>query len=145
MTQQAKEEILAAVRAAVANAPEPLAIERAYRERDARERAAILDEFIDRLIDYKAIVTRTDDDHVLQAIVQSCRQHGITRLVVPADLSAAWIPEGVTVLRDQPLLSLSDLNTSFGVLTGCAIVIAQTGTIILDGGRSPSCPTGISA
>jgi L-lactate dehydrogenase complex protein LldG len=42
----------------------------------------------------------------------------------------------VTLLRDEPPLSLADLDTSSGVLTGCAVAIAQTGTIILDGGAS---------
>ena len=40
------------------------------------------------------------------------------------------------MLRDDPPLSLADLDESSGVLTGCAIAIAQTGTIILDGGAS---------
>ncbi len=136
MKQQAREAILARIRAAVANGPEPPPVLRAYREKDTRERAAILEDFIDRLIDYKAIVTRADDDHLPRAIADACRQHDITRLVVPADLPAAWIPEEITVLRDQPALSLADLDTSSGVLTGCAVAIAQTGTIILDSGPS---------
>src|SRR5207237_3983695 len=61
---------------------------------------------------------------------------GIIRLVVPIDMPSGWIPAGVTVLRDDPPLSLADLDESSGVLTGCAIAIAQTGTIILDGGAS---------
>jgi L-lactate dehydrogenase complex protein LldG len=136
MTLHAKEAILARIRTAVANGPEPPPVPRAYREKDSRERAAILEDFIDRLIDYNALVTRADDDHLPRAIADACRQHGITRLVVPADLPAAWIPEGITVLRDQPALSLADLETSSGVLTGCAVAIAQTGTIILDSGPS---------
>jgi L-lactate dehydrogenase complex protein LldG len=134
MIQNAKETILARIRAAVANAPEPPPVSHDYRERDERERAAILEDFIDRLIDYKTIVTRTDDDHLPQAIADACHQHGITRLIVPADLLDTWIPGGVTALRDEPPLSLDDLDTSSGVLTGCAVAIAQTGTIILDGG-----------
>jgi L-lactate dehydrogenase complex protein LldG len=136
MKQQAKETILARIRAAVANGPEPPPLLRDYRERDPRERAVIIEDFIDRLIDYKAIVTRTDDEHLPRAIADACRQHDITRLVVPADLPTTWIPEEITALRDQPALSLADLDTSSGVLTGCAVAIAQTGTIILDSGPS---------
>lgn len=136
MRQNAKESILARIRAANANATEPPPVLHNYRERDERERATILEDFIDRLIDYKAIVTRTDDNHLPQAIADACRQHDITRLVVPADLLATWIPDEVTALRDDPPLTLADLDTSSGVLTGCAIAIAQTGTIILDGGAS---------
>jgi L-lactate dehydrogenase complex protein LldG len=101
-----------------------------------RERAAILEDFIDRLIDYKAIVTRTDDADLPQAIAHACQQQGITRLVVPADVPSRWFPAGVTALLDDPLLTFADLDESSAVLTGCALAIAQTGTIILDGGAT---------
>ena len=58
------------------------------------------------------------------------------RLVVPADLPQSWVPSTVTVLRDEPKLSLAELDESSGVLTGCALAIAQTGTIILNGGAN---------
>lgn len=134
MRQNAKETILARVRAAVESAPEAAPVPRNYRERDERERSTILEDFIDRLIDYKAIVTRSDEGSLPQALADACRQHEITRLVVPADLPTAWVPGGLTVLRDEPQLSLAELDSSSGVLTGCAVAIAQTGTIILDGG-----------
>ncbi len=134
MKQTAKDTILVRIRGAIANAPEPPPVAHDFRERDERDRAAILDDFIDRLIDYKAIVTRTNDTNLPQAIADACQQHGIIRLVVPADLPANWIPDGVTALRDDPPLTLAELDESSGVLTGCAIGIAQTGTIILDGG-----------
>ena len=134
MKQTAKDTILVRIREAIANAPEPPPVAHDFRERDERDRAAILDDFIDRLIDYKAIVTRTNDTNLPQAIAEACQQHGIIRLVVPADLPANWIPDGVTALRDDPPLTLAELDESSGVLTGCAIGIAQTGTIILDGG-----------
>jgi L-lactate dehydrogenase complex protein LldG len=57
----------------------------------------------------------------------------VRRLVVPPDLPDEWAPPGVELLRDAPL-SLDQLDTSDGVLTGCALGIAQTGTIVLDGG-----------
>jgi L-lactate dehydrogenase complex protein LldG len=134
MKQTAKDAILARIRKALTNAPEPPPVPHDFLERDERDRSAILEELIDRLVDYKAMVTRTDDAGLPQAIVDASQQHSITRLVVPSDLPAAWIPTGVTVLRDDPPLTISDLDESSGVLTGCAMAIAQTGTIILDGG-----------
>ena len=133
MTRSAKDAILARIRAAVASAPEPPPVPRNYRERDERERGAILEDFIDRLLDYKALVTRTDEDGLPQAIAEACREHNVTRLVVPADLPAEWIPEGLALRRVVPPFSNAALDESDGVLTGCAIAIAQTGTIILDG------------
>jgi len=135
MRESAKDVILARIRKAVANAPEPPPIPRDFRERDERDRA-ILEDFIDRLVDYKAIVTRTDDADLSQAIANACQQQSVTQLVVPADLPARWIPTGVTALRDDPPLTFTDLDESSAVLTGCAIAIAQTGTIILDGGAT---------
>jgi L-lactate dehydrogenase complex protein LldG len=70
-----------------------------------------------------------------RVIADACREHGVTRLVVPADLPDDWIPSNVTVQRDDPQLTIPDLDGSSGVLTGCALAIAQTGTIILDGGK----------
>jgi L-lactate dehydrogenase complex protein LldG len=57
----------------------------------------------------------------------------VRRLVVPADLPEGWAPAGVALLRD-PGLTNEQLDESDGVLTGCALGIAQTGTIVLDGG-----------
>ena len=136
MKKSAKDVMLARIRAATANAPEPPPVPYDFRERDERDRAAILDDFIERLVDYKAIVTRTDDASLPQAIMDACQQQGIIQLIVPADLPSRWIPSGVKVLRDDPPLTIAQLDESSGVLTGCAIAIAQTGTIILDGGAT---------
>jgi L-lactate dehydrogenase complex protein LldG len=137
MTGTTKDAMLARIRKAIANAPDapdlpPLAQD--IRVRDERDRTTILADFIDRLVDYKALVTTIDAATLPQALAAVCQQHNIQRLVIPADLPADLIPEGVTALRDDPPLSTSDLDSSDGVLTGCAIAIAQTGTIILDGG-----------
>ena len=59
---------------------------------------------------------------------------------------------GVEVVVDEPPLTPRALDEVDGVLTGCALAIAETGTIVLDGGRavraagrSPWCPTSTSA
>jgi len=136
MRDTAKDIMLDRIRKGIANAPEHSPIPHDFRERDERDRAAILEDFIDRLVDYKAIVTRTNDTDLPQAIVDACQQQGITQIVIPADLPASWIPANVTVLKDDPPLTFADLDESSAVLTGCAIAIAQTGTIILDGGAT---------
>jgi len=54
---------------------------------------------------------------------------------VPNDIAAAWLPIDVEILRDVAgELTYDQLDKSDGVLTGCALGIAQTGTIVLDGG-----------
>ncbi len=49
-------------------------------------------------------------------------------------MPSAWLPTEIELLRDNPPLSNEQLDGSDGVLTGCALGIAQTGTIVLDGG-----------
>ena len=43
---------------------------------------------------------------------------------------------GVELVRDEPPLSIADLDGLDGVLTGCALGIADTGTLVLDGAGS---------
>jgi L-lactate dehydrogenase complex protein LldG len=53
-------------------------------------------------------------------------------------LSGAWRSEGPSFLDDDPLnapLSLEQLNSVDGVLTGCELAIAETGTIALTTAR----------
>src|SRR5260370_29144386 len=104
MKQTAKDTILVRIRGAIANAPEPPPVAHDFRERDERDRAAILDDLIDRLIDYKAIVTSTIDTTLPQAIAEACQQTGIIRLVDPSVMSHNWNPVGETHLHTDPPL-----------------------------------------
>jgi L-lactate dehydrogenase complex protein LldG len=51
-------------------------------------------------------------------------------------LPEGWIPADIEALRDaaRPRLTDEELDASDGALTGCALGIAQTGTIVLDAG-----------
>ena len=55
-------------------------------------------------------------------------------MAVPTGLPEAWLPGGIKLVRDEGL-SASELDRIDGALTGCAAAIAETGTIVLDGGR----------
>jgi L-lactate dehydrogenase complex protein LldG len=134
MDETAKEGILARIRAALANAPEPSPAQRTYRLHDERDRATILAELSDRLRDYKALVERVAPDGLAETIAAACALYAIRRLVVPADVPEEWVPSGIEALRDDPPLTNEQLDQCDGVLTGCAFAIAQTGTIVLDGG-----------
>src|SRR5690348_10210994 len=130
----AKETILAHIRMALADAPEPAAASRAYRQHDERDSVDIVAELADRLRDYKAHVDHIEAEALPGAIAAACVMYGIRRLVIPADAPAGWIPPNLEILRDDPPLTNDQLDKSDGVLTGCAFVIAQTGTIALNGG-----------
>ena len=63
---------------------------------------------------------------------------GATRFVVPAGLPAEWLAlaRGGAVSDDPPLTHAASSTRSTRVVTGCAIAIAETGTIVLDAGRA---------
>jgi len=134
----ARDEILGRIHAALRDVPagerpEDVPIARDYRHVGTDVRAELVEQFTDRLIDYKAKVQRMTAVDLPGAMTAACAARGIRQLVVPADLPEDWAPSGVELLRDDGLTN-AQLDGSDGVLTGCALGIAQTGTIVLDHG-----------
>ena len=124
----AREQILARVRAAIAAAP----AERAAIPRDFHTATADgLDAFLDRLTHYDAVAHVVDPHEVAQQIRTALKHR--KRIVVPAGVPDAWT-EHLTPIRDEPPLTPHALDAGDGVLTTCALAIAQTGTIVLDAG-----------
>jgi L-lactate dehydrogenase complex protein LldG len=137
----AKETILWRVRRATRDVPEDerpgdVPVERGYRDRDESEREEIVGRFAERAAEYKATVRRVREDELPGVIEETLRDRGVERLVVPPLLPEGWIPDGIETLSDATRLRLTDeeLDASDGTLTGCALGIAQTGTIVLDAG-----------
>jgi L-lactate dehydrogenase complex protein LldG len=121
----ARDEVLARVRRAAGDAAAPT-VGRDYRRADATP--ADLDLFADRLRDYKAQVHRCPAAavHDLLASVLS------GRVVVPPGFPREWLRDGDWVQDDG--LSARELDALDGVVTTCALAVAETGTIVLDGG-----------
>ena len=133
----ARDDVLAAVRsalgpgrdrhttedAAASRAPEPPAGV-AVRE---EERAAMLDQFAERVADYRATVTRCAATELATTIATAL--HGASTVVVPAgleiDLPGAVLDDGLTS---------HDLDAADAVVTEAAVGIAETGTVVLDHG-----------
>ena len=139
----AKETILWRVRRATRDVPEDerpgdVPVERGYRDRDEAEREEIVGRFAERVAEYKATVRRVREDELPGVIEETLRDRGVERLVVPPLLPEGWIPDGIEILSDATRLRLTDeeLDASDGALTGCALGIAQTGTIVLDAGSA---------
>ncbi|MEZ4679910.1 MAG: LUD domain-containing protein [Caldilineaceae bacterium] len=108
------------------------AIDRSYHRHDDRDREQIIHDFIERVTEYKATVKRVVAAELATKIVETLAGRNVQRLVVPADLPAMWLPDDLTILQDSGNLSYEELGDSDGVLTGCALGIAQTGTIVMD-------------
>ena len=91
-----------------------------------------VDRFCERVAEYRASVTRVAAAELADTVARLCRERGARRIVVPPDGPEAI--EGVEIVADDPPLSPQALDGLDGVLTGCALAIAETGTIVLDGG-----------
>ncbi|WP_244200574.1 LutC/YkgG family protein [Micromonospora arborensis] len=122
----ARDEILARLRTALADGPPPVEVPRRYRRVD--DRPDLVEVLIDRLVDYRAVVHRG-----IGALTGLLAE--VDRLAVPTDLPADWLAGYAgQVRRDAPPLSPAELDVVDAVLTGCAVAVADTGTIILDAG-----------
>jgi L-lactate dehydrogenase complex protein LldG len=132
--ETAKEAILARVASAVEDAPAAeLPLEPAYLTHGGREPDILLHEFVERVRDYGVASRTVRAAELPAAIAAVLAARGARRLVVPRDLPPAWLAQGFEWVADDEL-SFAALDTSDGVLSGCALAIAQTGTVVLDGG-----------
>jgi L-lactate dehydrogenase complex protein LldG len=155
-----RELILSRVRTAVAGAPD-VEITRAYRT--SSNLTGVVELFAERVADYRAVVHVVDPDEVAEVIAAALERQAVTRLIVPDGFPEEWVaameaetaadPEAETVadpgaravpadsgawavrtVRDEPGLSAMELDAVDGVITECAVGIAETGTIVLDAG-----------
>jgi L-lactate dehydrogenase complex protein LldG len=130
----ARDVVLGRVRAALTGgAPPPPAVPRAYRRHgDAPPGDARLVELLlHRLVDYRAVVHRSDAIADTVAEILAATAHRPT-VVVPPELPAQWLPDTVDVVRDDGL-GADRLAAVDGVVTAATVAIAETGTIVLDG------------
>ena len=134
----ARAEMLRRIQAALrdvpgAEIPADVPTPREYRRAGASGPDELVARFAQRVAEYKATVRVVAPGELPAAIAAACAARGVRHLVVPGDLPADWAPSSIELLRD-PGLTHTQLDESDGVLTGCALGIAHTGTIVLDGG-----------
>jgi L-lactate dehydrogenase complex protein LldG len=134
----ARSEILGRIRAALTDVPASeragdVPVKRHYRRTDDRPRDELVTLFGERVSDYRAVVQRVAAAALGDAITRACADQALRTVVVPVGLPDAWLPAGVRLVRDEGL-SAAELDRVDGALTGCAAAIAETGTIVLDGG-----------
>jgi L-lactate dehydrogenase complex protein LldG len=93
--------------------------------------------FAERAADYRAVVERVPEPGLAPAIagILATRAAAVPgSFVVPDGLPAEWLaelPSGIRLARDEPPLPAAELDRMSGVVTGCAVAVAETGTIIL--------------
>jgi L-lactate dehydrogenase complex protein LldG len=121
----AKDDILARVRSALGPSPVAPEIPRAYRLAGTLPHDGIVDLFCERVAEYQATVHR----------VPAAEAFAVVRSIL-TDAGRVGVPLGFpdlgrSVIADDSL-SIADLDTLDAVVTGSALAIADTGTIVLD-------------
>ena len=138
----AREEVLARIASAHRAAPPPDLryedIARDYRTTSDSSVEALTELLIDRLVDYRALVRQCRVDDLGATIADALEERGANKVVAPAGLDPSWMANLFADVRtDEPSsgdrLSVSVLDAVDGVITSCAVAIAETGTLILDG------------
>jgi L-lactate dehydrogenase complex protein LldG len=114
----ARDQILGRARAALGDAVPVPDIPRRYGH-DVQ--GDIVELFCERAADYLATVTRVTRSGLTGAIASACAARGSTK---------------VLAAEDDPGFPASELDGYDAALTGCALAIAETGTIVLDGGAA---------
>jgi L-lactate dehydrogenase complex protein LldG len=125
-----RELILARVRGAIADAAASPPVTRDYRRAGARDRSATIELLCERIAGYGAEVRRVDARGLRAAVSDAFARRGAERICVPSAVPADWRPDGCELVEDDELSNVS-LDQLDGVLTGCTLAIAETGTIVL--------------
>ena len=103
-----------------------------FRTRGDLEPGPLLDLLAERLADYRAIVRRAAPAGLAAALGAALADRGARRIVVAPGLDLAALPDGIEAVPDDGIPA-HDLDAFDGVVTGAAVAIAETGTIVLDG------------
>jgi len=136
----AREEILGRIRTALADGAAPPLAPRDYRTAEQPRGLAtgeLLELLVDRLVDYRALVRRSTTALVAASVIAALTERGARRVAVAQGILPAGLDRlepGIELVGDDPPLTAAQLDGLDGVLTGCAVAIAETGTIVLDGG-----------
>ncbi|MGK5172059.1 LutC/YkgG family protein [Geodermatophilus sp. CPCC 205761] len=130
----ARDEVLARIRTALGPQRPAVEVTRDYRTTDDRPAATLLDVLTDRLEDYRATVVRCALSEVAATVAGALRTalggHEPADVVVAPGLPADWRPEGAVADDGRPAVELAAFAAT---VTGVAVAVAETGTLVLDG------------
>ena len=132
-----REEILRRIRAATADITRPPDVPRRYTPASrgpGQADEALVSLFEERASDYRATVRRCEITELAQVIADAVATRGAGRIGVPRGFPAPWSALLPGAVPDDPPLDVAALDGLDGVVTTCAVAIAETGTIVLDAG-----------
>jgi L-lactate dehydrogenase complex protein LldG len=93
--------------------------------------AATVERFCERVADYRATVHRVTSPTLDALLCELIAGRGARTVAMPPGCD--WRPQATTLRIDSPPLSMAELDRTDLVITGCALAIAETGTVVLDG------------
>ncbi|MGW6576010.1 LutC/YkgG family protein [Streptomyces sp. NPDC054945] len=130
-----KDRILGRIRRALPDGPSP-EIPRDYLSvHGVRTPAQRVDLLAAHLAEYRAVVHRTDGAELPALLTRLLAERGARSVLVPPGLPPHWLAaEGPTPVPDRAASTPYELDRVDSVVTGCALAVAETGTIVLDGG-----------
>ncbi|MGI5380130.1 LutC/YkgG family protein [Streptomyces sp. CA-251387] len=138
-----RERILGRVRRALADVPDvrqddtpyEQAVPRDYlREHGSRSVAETVDLLAENLADYRAIVHRCTEADLPATIAGMLAARGSKTVLVPPGLEVEWLAASdAERIADRAESTPHELDQVDSVVTACAVAIAETGTIVLDG------------
>ncbi|MFE6400883.1 LutC/YkgG family protein [Streptomyces alboflavus] len=119
----------------VPDEPYEAAVDRDYaREHGERTTEQTVDLLAENLADYRAIVHRTGEDELPDLLMRLLAYRGARNVLVPPALPPGWLAAADPVrIHDRAASTTAELDRADSVVTGCAIAIAETGTLVLDG------------
>ena len=101
----------------------------------AKRGSGPVDRLMEVLLDYKATVSVTEPARLSKVLAEVVESQGIKSVVIPQGLNRDWCRKirGIDIIIDDGKLSIAELSTIDGVITGCSCAIAETGTLVLSG------------
>lgn len=128
-----RSEVLGRIRTALAGTPpEAVVVHRDY-EHQPLTGAGDVALFAETVAEYRARVHRIAAADIAATVRELVGAEAT--VVIPADVPDEWVT-GVRTISDDPVLGIDALDGADAVLTGCAVGIAATGTIVLDAGAT---------
>ena len=113
------------------------AVERGYlREHGERSTAETVDLLAENLADYRAVVHRCSPAELAAVVGRLLAEHTSGSVLVPPGLDTGWLSEtaaDVTRVPDEAGSTARELDRVDSVVTACAVAVAETGTLVLDG------------
>ena len=128
-----RDAILGSIRSATARMAPGEESTPAYRRSLDLSREETLERFESRLADYGVTVLRARARQVAGVASAQLGTRRVETLLIPPGLPEAWRPQGPRMIEDAGQAA-RELDGIAGVMAGCAVAIAESGTIVLDAG-----------